>query len=58
MSPTALLPFLLAPFAMGQELYEAANEPKTFLEIDQAHLSGLAIYPEQIANEILRLLDE
>jgi len=47
----------VVPFAMGQQLFEAANKPKVFLEIGQAHLAGLALYADQIADGILGLLD-
>ena len=47
----------VVPFAMGQQLFEAANEPKAFLEIGQAHLAGLALYADQIADGIRGLLD-
>lgn len=45
------------PFYMGEELYAEANEPKTFIEIDQEHLAGLKIYSEKIANETIKLLN-
>jgi len=47
----------VVPFAMGQALFAAANEPKAFLEIEQPHLAGLALYTDQIAESILRLVD-
>jgi hypothetical protein len=46
----------VVPFAMGRQLFDAANQPKVFLEIDQAHLAGLALYPDRIADGILGLL--
>ena len=44
------------PFAMGQDLYNLANDPKSFLEIDGAHLAGVATHREAIGAAILRLV--
>lgn len=45
----------IVPLEMGQALYKAANEPKSFMEIEQAHLAGLALYAERIGGEILAI---
>jgi len=42
------------PFNMGKELYERANEPKMFFEIDGYHIRG----PLSYANEIDEKIDE
>lgn len=47
----------VVPYAMGQALFAAANEPKAFLEIEKPHLAGLAFYTEQIAGSILGMLE-
>jgi len=47
----------VVPFEMGRRLFEAANDPKVFLEIGQAHLAGLALYADQIVEGILSLVD-
>jgi fermentation-respiration switch protein FrsA (DUF1100 family) len=48
----------VVPFSMGQKLFDAANEPKEFLEIEQMHLAGLDLYTEQIAEKIGDLVDD
>lgn len=47
----------VVPFSMGQELFDAANEPKLFFEIAERHLAGLALYAEPIAGRIQELVD-
>ena len=46
----------IVPISHGQELFEAANEPKEFMEIDQAHLAGLALYIDPIAEKITEMV--
>ncbi len=48
----------VVPFAMGQELFDLAREPKQLLEIDGPHLAGLAAHGDDIAAAILALLRE
>ena len=48
----------IVPFSMGEQLFEAANEPKSFYPIDQAHLAGLSLYADEIAEKIILMLDE
>ena len=46
------------PFEMGEKLFKLANNPKTFLEISQNHLDGLALYTDQITAEIIKLVNK
>lgn len=48
----------IVPFSMGEQLFEAANEPKSFYPIDRAHLAGLSLYADEIAEKILLMLEE
>lgn len=40
------------PFEHGKKLFEYANEPKTFYEIDKCHVCGLLFYSDNIALKI------
>lgn len=40
------------PFELGKKLFEYANEPKTFYEIDKCHICGLSFYSDSIADKI------
>jgi hypothetical protein len=40
------------PFEHGKKLFEYANEPKTFYEIDKCHICGLLFYSDNIGNKI------
>lgn len=42
----------VVPYEMGRELFEKANEPKTFYEIQNCHICGLKFYADSIANKI------
>lgn len=42
----------IIPFYMGEELYEAANEPKLFMKVDKPHVRGLIFHREAIINQI------
>lgn len=46
----------IIPFYMGEDLYNVANEPKTFYEIDGCHICGSRLYAEEIANKIFDLV--
>src|SRR5690554_2949549 len=46
----------IIPFYMGKDLYNVANEPKTFYEIDGCHICGSRLYAEEIANKIFDLV--
>jgi len=41
-----------APFWMGRKIYDNANQPKSFYEIKQGHIEGLAYYADSIAYKI------
>ena len=46
----------LIPFEMGKQLYENANEPKEFFEIDRPHLSGISYYSKEISEKIYKMI--
>lgn len=46
----------VVPFKMGKELYDLANEPKTFYEIDGCHTCGSRIYAKEISEIILKMI--
>ncbi|PLX00318.1 MAG: hypothetical protein C0594_15805, partial [Marinilabiliales bacterium] len=48
----------LIPFEMGQELFEAANEPKKFLQITGDHLAGLELHKEEYISFLKTMVDE
>jgi hypothetical protein len=45
------------PFTMGKELYERANEPKIFFEIDGYHICGPLSYADEIDEKIDEILN-
>jgi fermentation-respiration switch protein FrsA (DUF1100 family) len=47
----------VVPIKMGKELYEKANQPKTFYEIDGCHICGSRLYSDAIAEKILKMID-
>ncbi len=47
----------VVPFEQGRKIYEAANEPREFMEIDKCHICGPRFYPEQIAAGIKAMVD-
>lgn len=48
----------LVPFSHGKKLFEAANEPKRFLEISGSHNSGFLTSGKRYTDELDRFLDE
>lgn len=40
------------PFELGKKLYDHANEPKTFLKIENCHICGPLYYADTIASHI------
>ena len=46
----------LIPLEMGKQLYENANEPKEFFEIDRPHLSGISYYSKEISEKIYKMI--
>lgn len=44
------------PFALGQKLYNSANEPKEFYEIKKCHICGPKFYADSISEKIKRLI--
>lgn len=44
------------PLKFGEKIFEHANHPKEFYEIDKAHILGLQYYSEEIANKIKAML--
>lgn len=48
----------VVPFEEGEKLYEAANEPKTFLEYEMGHLDGPVLHSEQIIQEMLKMIED
>jgi dipeptidyl aminopeptidase/acylaminoacyl peptidase len=44
------------PFYMGQKIYDHANPPKEFYEIENCHICGPRFYPEEIAGKIRKML--
>ncbi|MCH2231012.1 MAG: alpha/beta fold hydrolase [Crocinitomicaceae bacterium] len=40
----------------GKRIFNKANEPKTFLTIDQKHIRGPLFYPQEIVSEMKKLL--
>ncbi|WP_373707861.1 alpha/beta hydrolase [Kaistella sp.] len=46
----------LIPLEMGRQLYENANEPKEFFEIDRPHISGISYYGKEISEKIHQMI--
>ncbi len=46
----------IIPFKLGRKLFEAANEPKTFYEIDKPHMMGPLYYADNIVAKINEML--
>lgn len=46
----------VVPFKMGEKLFQNANEPKAFYEIDECHICGLYYYPDSISEKINEML--
>jgi fermentation-respiration switch protein FrsA (DUF1100 family) len=44
------------PFFMGQKLFDSANNPKTFLKIQNCHICGPIFYPDEISDKITEML--
>ena len=42
---------------MGKQLYENANEPKEFFEIDQSHINGISYYGKEISEKIYKMIN-
>jgi alpha-beta hydrolase superfamily lysophospholipase len=45
------------PVEFGKQIFESANAPKEYFEIEKSHCMGLAYYPDQIAKKILEMLE-
>lgn len=45
----------IVPFQMGRELFNSANSPKKFLEIDGKHCYGNILYSDTINKEMIKL---
>jgi len=46
----------VVPIELGRKLYENANQPKEFLEIEGSHIQGLVFKDEEIAARIQRMI--
>ena len=46
----------LIPLELGKQLYENANEPKEFFEIDRPHISGISYYGKEISEKIDKMI--
>ena len=46
----------LIPLELGKQLYENANEPKEFFEIDRPHISGISYYGKEISEKIHQMI--
>ena len=44
------------PIEMGRKLYEYANEPKEFFEINQPHTKGILFFSKEISEKIYRMI--
>ena len=44
------------PLEMGKQLYENANEPKEFFEIDRPHINGIFYYGKEISEKIYKII--
>ncbi len=48
----------IVPFALGRKVFDAANEPKTFLAIDGDHNSGYFVDSRRYLQGLGEFLDE
>jgi alpha/beta superfamily hydrolase len=46
----------MVPFKFGKKIYENANMPKEFYEINKTHINGLQYYSEEISEKINKIL--
>ena len=46
----------LIPLELGKQLYENANEPKEFFEIDRPHISGISYYGKEISEKMYKMI--
>jgi alpha-beta hydrolase superfamily lysophospholipase len=46
------------PFEMGEKLYENANEPKSFYQIEKCHICGPLFYADSISFKIDQMLNK
>jgi pimeloyl-ACP methyl ester carboxylesterase len=46
------------PIKFGKKIFENANQPKEFYEIDRPHIFGLQYYPEEISEKIKMMLEK
>lgn len=46
----------IIPVEMGKQLFESANEPKEFYEIDQPHIMGITFYGKEISKKIDKMI--
>jgi len=46
------------PFEQGKKLFDYANEPKTFYEIEKCHICGPLFYSDEIASKINEMLGQ
>ncbi|MFK7807599.1 MAG: alpha/beta hydrolase family protein [Saprospiraceae bacterium] len=44
------------PIRFGKQIFESANHPKEFFEIDRPHIAGLQYYAEEISDKIKQLM--
>ena len=44
------------PFELGQKLFENANQPKEFYQIDKCHICGPKFYADSISEKILKMV--
>lgn len=47
----------IIPFEMGKQLFENANEPKEFFEIDRPHLKGISFYGKEISDKMYSMIN-
>ena len=45
------------PSELGERLFAAANEPKTFLSIDQCHVCGPFYYGDIISQHMIQMVE-
>ncbi len=46
------------PIKFGKKIFEKANHPKTFYEIDKPHILGLQYYSKEISEKIKKIIKE